>query len=1060
MPGMLRLYQSNRLELLAQRLAEHLAQPCCSPLQAETLVVQHPGMARWLAMQIAKHNGICANLRFPLPAVFIWEAFETFLSSSPEADRFSPEVLTWRIFQQFDGIRDSNLFKTLCDYLQVDDEVRSFKLAQRLAGLFDRYLVYRPDWIVKWEAGAEAVPGDAWQAELWRRLTVTDEAHWVALQQRLFAYRGERPPGLPERVFLIGMPTLSPGYLQIIQRLAQWCEIHLFLLNPCAAYWTEIVDRKEQARRELEANGQELYLQVGNPLLASLGRQGRDFFAAIQEFDPGSEEAFPDPGEDNLLHRLQRQILYLEDPATTSGEADDSIALHVCHSPMREVEVLYDQLLGILQAQSDLNPADILVMTPDIQTYAPLIEAVFGSPGDRPALPFQVSDLSLNRDNRYVDAFLELLRLPGSRYTSNQLMALLEVPAIGQRFGIDDAALERITRWLSEANIRWGRDEVNKSELGLPADPHNTWKAGLQRLLLGFAMPAQSDALWQGIAPLDAAEGAESIWLAGLLEFCEAVFQLEQELSGSHCVADWCERLLRLTERFFSSDTSADQPLQQIRNTLVQLRDNTKAAAFERPVSLSLVRHGLEQQFVRPTARGFLAGGVNFCSLAPMRSLPFQVICLIGMHEGSFPREQPRLSFDLMVSRFRFGDRSRRADDRYLFLETLISARRCLYLSYVGNSIKDNSPLPPSVLLDELRDYLTGMIGEAGLSRITRQHPLQPFSPAYFMPESGLFSYSSRLCEAARMAGQGREVDRALVGAPLASRPALERIDLQQLLEFFTNPARVFARRRLNLQLESGTALLEEREPFALERFSGAELETGLVQARLSGTSPQACLDMLDAQGVLPQGKPGRRLFDKFMRSAEAILERLLVLPLDDKLPIRDFSRPCGEVLLEGRLTDLYPQGQFAFSVNQFYPHQLLGLWLRHLALCLVRPQAVTPRTFWLEAAEVGGFRPVEDPEAVLEPLLDLYRKGLEVPLPFYPGTSWAYAEHLLRKGDPAAAFQAAQRKWLGNERFGGDAAKPYQHLLFPDGNILDNAFVQISLAVFQPLIEHREIGS
>ncbi|MGD8589502.1 MAG: exodeoxyribonuclease V subunit gamma, partial [Chromatiales bacterium] len=1035
---MLRLYQSNRLELLAQRLAEHLAEPAGSPLQAETLVVQHPAMARWLALQIAGFNGISANIRYPLPATFIWEMFGAFLPLTPELNRFSPEVLAWRILQQFDQIQESPLFKPLCDYLLADDEVRGYKLAQRLAGLFDRYLVYRPDWILKWESGIEALPGDDWQAELWRRLAATAEPHWVSLQQRLFAYRGERPSGLPQRVFLIGLPTLSPGYLQIIQWLSQWCEIHLFLLNPCAAYWTEIVDRKEQARRELETNGQELYLEVGNPLLASLGRQGRDFFAAVLEFDPGSDETFADPGELTLLHRLQRQILLLEFPESSPFEPDDSINFHVCHSPMREVEVLYDQLLGILQAQPALTPADILVMTPDMQTYAPLIEAVFTTPGDRPALPYQISDISLARDNRHVSAFLELLQLPGSRYTSNQLLALLEIPAIGRRFGIDDEALAQLIAWLAAAAIRWGRDGVSKSELGLPEDSRNTWQAGLERLLLGFAMPGDSDRLWQGIAPLDAAEGANSLWLAGLLEFCEAVFGLESELGGAHPVSDWCERLSGLTERFFAADTSAEQPLQQVRDAIAQLRENAEAAAFDRPVSLPLVRHELEQRFGRASGRGFLGGGVNFCALVPMRSLPFPIICLIGMHDGSFPREQTHLSFDLMDRQFRFGDRSRRADDRYLFLETLISARQRLYLSYVGNSIKDNSPLPPSVLLDELRDYLAALIGGEGLARITHQHPLQPFSAAYFSPDSGLFSYSTRLREAALQAGLGREVERPLLDGPLPEWSiAAEPVELQWLIEFFTNPARVFAQQRLNLQLEQGAALLEEREPFTLEGFSGAELETELVQARLAGISAQDCFARLDARGVLPAGSPGRCLFDSLMASSEALLERLLDLRLGERLPVRDFALSCGQSMLQGRLTDLYPQGQFAFSVGALYPYQLLGLWLRHLVLCLTRPRDVIPRTFWLEAGEIGAFRSVENPEQILQPLLALYRQGLDMPLPFYPGTSWAYAESLLRTGDPALAYRNAQLKWSGNERYGGDRSKPYQQLLFADGDIL-----------------------
>ncbi len=1055
---MLRLYQSNRLELLSRRLAEIVKYPSRTPLQADTLVVQHPGMARWLALELAKANGICANIRFPLPAAFIWEVFRAFLPVTPHDNRFDPPLLSWRIYQLFEQLTDQPCFEPIRAYLKADDQLRSLQLAERLAGLFDRYLVYRPDWILKWEAGVDAIHGDAWQAELWRSLAAGAEAHWVRLQQQLFDFQGDPPTGLPERVFLIGLPTLSPGYLEIIQWLSQWCEVHLFLLNPCAEYWTEIVDLKEQARRELVADGQELYLEVGNPLLASLGRQGRDFFAAITEFDSGSEEWFADPGDRSLLPRLQRQILRLETPDQLDLATDDSIAFLVCHSPMREVEVLYDQLLGILAEDSDLTPADILVMTPDIDTYAPLVEAVFAVPGDRPAIPYQVSDLPLSRHNRYATALLELLQLPGSRYGINQLLALLEIPAISRRFDLDENALEQVTAWLEAANIRWGRDGADKAALGLPPESRNTWQAGLERLLLGFAMQAESAQLWHGIAPLNAVEGSSASWLAGLLGFCEAVFSLEQKLNGTRCVADWCERLLQLTEDFFAADTSAEQPLQQVRNAIAQLRETVAAAGFNGAVPLPLVRHCLEQAFSRPATRGFLAGGVNICAMAPMRSLPFRVVCLIGMNDGSFPREQPQLSFDLMSRQFRFGDRSRRADDRYLFLETLISARQRLYISYIGRSLKDNSSQPPSVLVDELRDYLVTLIGTAGLEQITQMHPLQPFSSRYFSGQDRLFSYSSCVREAAQLAGQGREEPQPLVAAPLPPWDKdAHRIGLQQLIDFYTNPARVFARQRLKLQLESGDSLLEEREPFTLERYTGSELEAELVEARQAGRSAETCFQLLDARGVLPHGKPGRRLFDRLFQAAGGMAQRLQALGLDTPLPVLDFALPCGDVTLEGRLQGLYPEGQFAFSVTRFFPHQLLDLWLRHLALCLLRPVDVTLKAYWLEADGAGSFRPVEEPEHWLMQLLDLYRQGLGEPLHFYPGTSWAYAESYLRRGDPLAAQNAAMSKWQGNAWYAGDQAKPYHQLLFADGVLLDQRFASVSLAVFRPLIEHLE---
>ena len=1061
---MLRLYQSNRLERLSARLAQLLAQAGPFPLQSDVLVVQHPGMGRWLALEIAKVNGICANIRFPLPAAFIWEIFRAFLPDVPLTNRFDPALLGWRILQRLQRLEGLKHNQPLRDYLNVDDPVRSFKLAERLAVLFDRYLVYRPDWIVKWEAGEEAVAGDGWQADLWRDLSAGDELHWVRLQQQLFAYRGERPPNLPERVFLIGLPTLSPGYLQIVQWLAQWSEVHLFLLNPCETYWTEIVDLKEQTRRELRADGSELYLEVGNPLLASLGRQGRDFFAAIQEFDPGSEEFFADPGEHTLLQRLQRQILFLQPAHGEAYSIDDSISFHDCHSPMREAEVLYDQLLAALEAEPALTPADILVMTPDLETYAPLLEAVFAMPGDRPAIPYHISDLPLGGGNPYTSAFMTLLKMPESRYSVNQMLALLEIPAIGRRFGLDEDALDRLTTWIEAANIRWGRDGQSKVELGLPPDAHNTWQAGLERLLLGFAMPSDSSELWQGLAPLNGAEGAAGAWLGGLLSFCEAVFDLPQTLGGSRGISDWCVRLTDMIERFFAADTSAEQPLQQVRNALAQLQETVEAAGFDGEVPLPLLRHWLEQAFCRPTQRGFLAGGVTICALAPMRSLPFQVICLIGMNDGSFPREQPTLSFDLMGRQFRFGDRSRRADDRYLFLETLISARRRLYLSYVGRSVRDNSPLPPSVLVAELRDYLGAQIGESELRRLIRMHPLQPFSSAYFSKDDRLqgmhrlFSYSENTRQAAQLAGQGRAQGRSLItGALPPQTEETPRIGLDQLIDFFTNPARAFARQRLNLTLESGAALLEEREPFDLDRFTGHDLEVELIQALQAGESGQACLQRLEARGVLPHGNPGRRRFEQLLATADGLSGRLRSLQLDEPRQVLDFTLACAEQTLDGRLQGLYPQGRFHFQVSRLYPHQLLALWISHLVLNRLQPEGVAPVSFWLSGVGGGRLLPVAEPQRWLDRLLDCYRQGLRRPLPFYPGTSWAYVQTFVRKADPMAAISAAQAKWLGNDRQPGDRDKPYQRLLYGAGEMLDQEFIDTSLVLLQPLLEHLE---
>ena len=358
---MLRLYQSNRLEILADRLAELLEAPQGNPLTPETLVVQHPGMARWLSLRLAERLGVCANVEFPLPAAFVWRLLAALFPGLPEHNRFEPGVLTWRVLGQLDALPGEPVLAPLHGYLDPGggdpDPLKRLQLAQRIAAVFDQYLVYRPDWILAWEAGRPAQPGDEWQAWLWRRLSAAGDANWVGLQQRLFAAleTGELPVGgLPARAAVFGVPTLSPGYLEILQRLGERMELHLFLLNPCRAHWSEIVDPGEKARREVEADGSELYLEVGNPLLASLGRQGRDLFDGLLEVEAETEEGFVAPDTTNLLGRVQADILDLRDPADAEATwaldpGDRSLQFHACHSPTRELEVLYDQLLELFR---------------------------------------------------------------------------------------------------------------------------------------------------------------------------------------------------------------------------------------------------------------------------------------------------------------------------------------------------------------------------------------------------------------------------------------------------------------------------------------------------------------------------------------------------------------------------------------------------------------------------------------------------------------------------------------------------------------------------------------
>lgn len=1073
---MLHLHHSNRLERLADRLADTLRDPAVDPLAPETIVVPHPGMGRWLSLQLSSRLSICANTEFPLPAGFIWQLLRQLLPELlpevSESDRFKPELMQWRLFERLAKPLPERGFAPLRRYLERDDELMRFQLAGEIAGCFDQYLVYRPDWIDRWQRGRHAVAGDEWQAALWRELVADRQAeHWVDLQQRLarLSEAGRIDPDrLPRRVCLFALNALSPGYLEILHVAARWCEIHLFVLNPAEGFWMDLVSEEERGRRVLEGADQALYLEVGNPLLASMGGQGSDFLASLVSYDAGAEEAFIEPGEGCLLHRLQRDILHacaLEEPPQRYpiDAADRSLEVHLCHSPMREVEVLHDQLLARLAADENLQPSDILVMTPDMDVYAPYIEAVFGESVGRTHIPFSLSDRSQINETPLFPLFLQLLAQPGGRYPVEEIFSLLEMPLLHRRFGLAAGDLPRIRHWLEAVVIRWGRNGSERVELGLPLTGQNSWQQGLDRLLLGYALPGNDEQLFQGLLPSAEVEGADGQLLAGLYSFVGALFELEGRLLEACPVGEWVTRLSGILERFFAPDENETRVVQTLHAGIHRFAETAALAGFQGDISRELVIAQLRDQFCSPAGGRFLGGGVSFCALTPMRALPFRVICLIGMNDGSFPRERRPVGFNLLDGQRRPGDRSRRADDRYLFLETLISARDQLYFSYIAQDIRDNSPLPPSVLLSEVLDYLdehyAGGDGPAPSDRLSVRHPLQAFNPRYFSPGSGLFSYAEANCRGARALLAPAAASTRFLQQPLAEpEDHWRQVELAQLIRFYHNPVRFLLSARLGISIARERAPLESRDPFELDYFQRGELFQQLVRTALQGDDPAQRLALERARGGLPHGVGGDLQFGRLAQSARRFAGRLHPLWPGDETRALSVDFAYRGVRLMGRLERVSSAGLLGYSLEKIPDTQLLSLWIRHLALNVAADEGVTPVSRWLDANGLLTLHPVAEAEARLAELLDLYWQGLHRPLPLFVRSARSYAESLLAGKPREDCLKRARERWLGGYQGYAEYDNPYYRLAFPDGEVLDEAFESLSERVFTPLLAAMEV--
>jgi exodeoxyribonuclease V gamma subunit len=1072
MPG-LHVYTGNRTEALVARLAVAVREPLKHPLTPEIIVLQSRGMERWLAMELARLNGICANTRFPFPNAFLNEIFRSLLPQAEGPAAFETDALAFRVMHVLPDLLELPDFGPIRNYLADDPgQLKRYQMACRLATLYDQYAVFRPDLLLDWDHGkVEADPDHRWQARLWRRVAEGRGPHRARLWKDCLdelSRRKEPPAGFPERVALFGISYLPPSYLQAFEGLSRLAQVNLFLLNPCREYWGGILPERAIGRLATRHPGVEpalLHLERGNRLLASWGGMGREFLDLLSEIEKIDEpEEFVPTGTDSLLARVQQDILLLRDPDAGKAEApgDDSIAAHSCHGPMREIEILHDQLLRMFEEIPGLRPADIVVMAPDIAAYAPYIAAVFGSlgEGDR-HIPYCIADRGVGGRPLLESAWSGILDLKGSRLGAMQVLRLLEFEPIRRRFDIREADLPLIVDWVRRSGIRWGRDEAAREALGLPADRQNTWAHGLDRLLLGYAMPSGEGELFQGILPLDAVEGASSSQaLSGFLGLIECVFRAASDLARPRSLGEWGRTFRRLVDDFWRVDEALEGDLRRLTGAIDRLAEVQSASDFDRDVPLEVAREFLAEHLDAAHAgRGFLTGGVTFCALMPMRTIPFAVICLVGMDYDAFPRDTPPLSFDLIARAPRRGDRSRRSDDRYLFLEALLAARQRFYVSYVGKDIQDNSDRPPSVLVSELLDALEKGYGVKAEGLVTK-HPLQAFSPAYFTEGTGFFSYARENLEACRAAA-GAHCGRSFFEQPLPERPVDVDpgvvIPLERLMDFLSNPARFLSIHRLGIRLAKEDVALEESEPFALDALGAYHIGQSLLDACLAGRDPMELFPALRASGELPHGRVGEILFRRRCADARRLAEAARALLPPGGVPeALEVACEAHGSQLAGRLPRVTRSGCLQLRCASLKAKDYLRAWVCHLALHLARPELREPQSLLLGADKRLRLTPVSDARGALAGLLNLYRRGNTEPVHLFPECALAYCLRLQSSSNPAAALAAAISKWDGYDD-AGESKDPYNRLWHGGNRPLDEDFRTIALAVFGPLLTHCE---
>lgn len=1006
------LHLSNRTENLIRQLSEVLSlAEDRDPFSPEYFLIQSQGMERMLSQQLSERFVSWCNYEYMLPTRF-FSLMADRLGMEPGVDDYAREKVCWHlegILRRVEGER----FAMIRHYIDSDSNgMKRYQLARQLAAVFDQYQIMRPQMIDGWEQGKTDTENSSehYQMELWNLLKDSighshNRGAFLCDLINALSQRCDLTAVLPERLSVFGLHSLPPLLLSCLQALSKHCDVHFFLLSPCKTYWTEQVTPQSQLRKNIVLHGQgKDVTDVNNeshPLLASLGQQGREFQAMLLQDArfSGEFQSFEDPFDETrpcLLHKLQSDLLKgVLDQEEVHLSVDDSLTVVSAHSSHREMMILKDRILHWLEDDPGLALKDIVVMAPDIQEYSGLIPAVFHD------IPHSIADRNPALSNRFIGVFLQFLDLCTSRFGWSEVLDLLEREEVYPRFDIRENDLELIRHWVVSSGIRWGLSGDQKQDMGLPGREECTWRSGLDRLMMGYAVGCDCEV--DGILPYQDIEGSLAEPLGGLSLFCEILEQAHDVVSTPRTLAEWDGLLGEFAGKLFVA--GGGDNLLELHGILSDLGQKY-GSLHQELVHFDVVRSWVEGMATeKKSSSGFLRGQLTFCSMLPMRSIPFQKVCLLGLNDTVFPQNDYHPPFDLLTDRFFPGDRSKRSDDRYQFLEAILSARKTLYISYVGQSIRSNDKLPPSVVISEIVEVSQLY----GVGQLVEYHPLQGFSEKYYSILSSLFSYNKMLCEVSR----SLKMDVPSLAPWWKGRidhKNRENINIADLFCFFQHPQKFFVQHVLGIRLNNRVSILEEQEVFVLDSLQNYLVEQDFVTGRLRGRKWKELYRRVRSKGQWMLGTPGDIFFQEKQDEQQLFVDRAMIHEKASHVEEQFICLQLGSICLTGTLGSLYEDGSFLFRYAKMKARDIIIAWVQH---CLVSVCCDIEKDTRLLTKDYELFFPAGSAkEEDLQKLLSLFLQGQQAPSMLLSEPMLAYGKEMAKvektgKGNPL--FKAKQ---------------------------------------------------
>jgi exodeoxyribonuclease V gamma subunit len=1098
------LYGSNDPSVLVEECARQLADPLSDPFKEEEFLVQSRGMGTWLQLGIATHKGIFARGRFRFQEEAVWMILRGFFGEGPEKNPYTKEGMAWKVFDLLPRLmaEDSGNFASLLDYVgeeDLRDGNRVFRLCRQIATLYDSYLTYRPELILGWNESKFPDGRNRWQAILWKELrTAFGLKTLPELVTRLQGgINPQRLDWLPERLSVFGVSTMPPLFLNVLKAYGEVRSLKIFSLQPAPVFWGEVESEKWKLRALKRAEVQAGYPvdenllsdRTGNPLIGSMGRTGREFFNMLVDHDAHDcPLIFRKPTGNRVLNRVQRWIfdaLGEENESILKAERDDdSLVINNCHGPMRETEVLRDYLLKRFRDDPSLQPSEVLVMMPSPEEYASYIRATFGGmeEGMPRDFPFSIVDREPRMESHLIDFFFDLLEFFESRATNREVLDLLDALPSRTKNEWEDGDIEIFRKWIKDCHSYWGFDEAHRARCGSISTNEHTWKHALDRMALGFCMRGEKKELWEDTLPYDEIEGENSIRFSQLFRFLSSLSAFEKQSRGEQNLLSWCDWLARLAHEFFPQNDLTLLDRQKINDAIEDLSAEYRGLAENGVVPLRVIRYHLGNVLEVGSPQGrFLTQGVTFSGLRPMRSVSARVICLLGMNDQAFPRQDRTPSFDLSGER-RPGDRSAREDDRYLFLETIWCAKEFLYLSFIGQSIRKAQDIPPSVVVAELLDGLDKIVewqnekchAIKAKDAIVHRQTLHPFAKENFQGSRLPRSFSMPNLKAARaLLHPEKKILPFINGVINETGNSNKELSSTDLVEFLKNPAKAFLKCSLGMKLWDEDASPSDCEPLEIDSLNKYKLMSQMSDILLAGNDITRLYELEKAEGGLPPANLGEVWFNESKREVQGFLKQwddLLITPSGEP---SSFVKEIAGFSFMGEISPLRNGKHILFRFSKkFNAKDRVRLWVEHLCGCAFSSIESFQTLFLCADKKYLHAHSVPKTQALqlIEQLIRLRSSGLESPLQFFPKSSYAYHESIKQSTVQAEsteeelakarqhAIYAAEKLWASTKQKGkripGEGDDFSYQTCFGKKPFVDPGFAKLSAQIFEPFEE------